>query len=118
MAVEGVDMMSSFVGGQRSSGVLRGGAREIQSAAVTAEPTRLKRASSRIGGQVADSQEWRFCHCQDIWECRSECAVRAGPGEEWCCGQCGREGPESDDSSSGRSEQQTAGSDFAGLQGG
>lgn len=58
----------SFVGGQCSSrGVLRGGARETQSAAVTAEPTRQKRASSSIGGLVADSQEWRLCHCQDIW---------------------------------------------------
>jgi hypothetical protein len=61
VAVEGVDMMKethcSFVGGQCSSGVLRGGARETQSAAVTAESTRLKRASSSIGGLVADSQE-------------------------------------------------------------
>lgn len=59
----------SFVGGQCSSSVLRGGARETQSAAVAAEPTRLKRpAWSNMGGLVADSQGWRFSHCQDIWK--------------------------------------------------
>lgn len=70
----------TFVGGQCSSSVLRGGARETQSAAVTAEPTRLKRpASSSIGGLVADSQEWRFSHCRDIWMSGEKCAgVRRG----------------------------------------
>lgn len=108
----------SFVGGQRSSSVLRGGARETQSAAVTAESICLERPSSSIGGLVADSQEWRFSHCQDIWRSSKKGAEVLVSGEEWCCGQCGREGPESDDSSSGRSEQQTAEIDFAGLQGG
>jgi hypothetical protein len=53
------------------------------------------------------------------WEvCKGLCSKCWVSDEEWCCGQCGREGPESDDSSSGRSEQQTAGFDFVGLQGG